>query len=97
MKRVILYGIDNHMHYDYTCTCCDEIWEESQLLNDRNLPLSNPCPFCGIKAVKRGIFNAPAMSYAGSKTVLQRAGSGWNDVLTGIAKGSGRQNTIQTR
>lgn len=98
MKRVILYGIDSiKMRYDYTCTNCNEIWEESQLLNDRDLPLSKPCPHCNANEVKRGIFNAPAMSYAGSKTVLQRAGSGWNDVLTGIKKASGRQSNIETR
>jgi hypothetical protein len=31
-----------------------------------------------------------------SKTPLRRAGSGWNDVLKKIKKGSGRSNTIKT-
>jgi hypothetical protein len=31
-----------------------------------------------------------------SKTPLRRAGSGWNDVLKKIKKGSARSNTIKT-
>lgn len=86
------------MQYDYHCLACEERWEESQLLNDRDLPLTLPCPHCKtIDSVKRGIFNAPAMSYGGSQSVLKRAGSGWNDVLTGIKKASGKNSTIQTK
>lgn len=86
------------MRYDYTCTECNEQWEEVQFLNDRDLPLTKPCPKCKAKdSVKRGFFTPSAVSYAGSKSILARAGSGWNDVLTSVKKASGRNNTIQTR
>ncbi len=86
------------MRYDYYCTECNEKWEETQFLNDRDLPLTMPCPKCNkSNCVKRGFFSAVRISYDGAQTVLQRAGSGWNDVLTGIKKASGRKSTIQTR
>jgi putative FmdB family regulatory protein len=86
------------MRYDYKCTQCDTVWEEVQFMNDRDLPLTLPCPHCQTNGtVKRGIFKTARVSYAGSKTVLQRAGSGWNDVLTSIKRASGRKSTIETR
>ena len=85
------------MRYDYYCQECNEAWEEVQFMNDRDLPLSSPCPHCKAEgAVKRGI-SSLAISYQGSKTVLQRAGSGWNDVLKKIKKASGRDNSLETR
>ena len=85
------------MNYDYYCTECDAKWEENQFLNDRDLPLTLPCPHCKAKeTVKRGI-TATRMSYAGIKSNLTRAGSGWNDLLCGVKKASARGNTIETR
>lgn len=86
------------MRYDYYCSECKEKWEESQFLNDRDLPRTLPCPKCGERdCVKRGFFNAAGISYGGSKSNLSRAGSEWNDLLTGIKKASGKDATIQTR
>jgi putative FmdB family regulatory protein len=86
------------MQYDYYCESCEEVWEERQFLNDRDLPTTLPCPHCkATGTVKRGFFKAAHFSYAGAKTNLQRAGSGWNDVLTSIKKASGRKSTIVTR
>jgi NAD-dependent SIR2 family protein deacetylase len=86
------------MRYDYYCSECQEKWEENQFLNDRDLPLALPCPKCKKpNCVKRGFFTATRMSYAGSKSNLARAGSGWNDLLTGIKKASARNTTIETR
>jgi len=69
---------------------------------DRNAPLSEPCVACaasGEGTVKRIISVAPRISYDGAQTVLQRAGSGWNDVLTKIQKANGRaaKKNIETR
>ncbi len=86
------------MQYDYFCDACKEVWEEKQFLNDRDVPLSLPCPHCKeVGSVKRGFFKASAISYGGSKSVLARAGSGWNDVLMGVKKASAKNNTIITR
>jgi len=53
----------------------------------------------GKDTVKRIIRSAPRISYDGAQTILQRAGSGWNDVLKKIQKGSGRgaRKTMETR
>jgi putative FmdB family regulatory protein len=85
------------MRYDYYCESCEEVWEETQFLNDRDLPTQEPCPHCGAKEVKRCVPNKMNLSYAGAKSPLARAGSGWNDVLTSIKKASGKKSTIQTR
>lgn len=86
------------MRYDYYCTNCEDLWEEIQFLNDRDLPTTLPCPTCKKEgSVKRGFFKASAISYGGSKSNLARAGSGWNDLLTGIKKASASNNTIITR
>jgi hypothetical protein len=67
-------------------------------MNDRDLPLSEPCPHCKTESqIKRLITNIPRIAYGGAKSNLARAGSGWNDLLTSIKKASGRSNTIQTR
>jgi len=63
----------------------------------RDAPCSEECPHCKqIGSVKR-IIAAPGISYAGAKTILQRAGSGWNDVLNKVKKASGRKANIETR
>ena len=85
------------MRYDYFCVECNARWEETQFMNDRDLPIALPCPHCSkTECVKRGVVSL-AVSYEGGKTVLQRAGSGWNDVLNKVKKASGRQTKIETR
>jgi predicted nucleic acid-binding Zn ribbon protein len=86
------------MTYTYRCESCNEQWEDRQLLNDRDLPTTQACCHCNSEGtVKRIIDFAPRISYDGAKTVLQRAGSGWNDVLTKVKKNSGRYSNIETR
>ena len=86
------------MTYTYKCENCNEQWEDRQLLVNRDLPTKEPCVYCKSNGtVKRIIDFAPRISYDGAKTILQRAGSGWNDVLTKIKKNSGRNANIETR
>lgn len=86
------------MNYDYYCDVCESTWEENNFMNQRDVPIGLPCPLCGIAgSVQRPLLNVARVSYDGNKTILQRAGSGWNDVLTKIKSKSGRHNTIETR
>lgn len=86
------------MTYTYCCGECNTQWEDRYSINDRDIPTQNECPHCKFNGnVKRIIDFAPRISYSGAKTVLQRAGSGWNDVLTKIKKGSGKKAKIETR
>lgn len=86
------------MTYTYRCDSCNEQWEDRHPMADRDVPTTKECPHCNSEGtVKRIIDFAPRVSYDGAKTVLQRAGSGWNDLLTKVKKGSGRHSNIETR
>ena len=70
------------------------MWEEEHLVKDRDLPVGNECA-CGQGGfIKRGVC-APGLSFEGAISPIRRAGSGWNDVLKGIKKASGKENTIE--
>ena len=38
---------------------------------------------------------APGLNFDGAISPIRRAGTGWNDVLKGIKKASGKDNTIE--
>lgn len=90
------------MLYDYTCTKCGAVWEENYPMVDRDKPVGQPCPeeHCSKKnkkcdgTISREV-TAPGLNYQGSVSAIRRAGSHWNDVLKGIKKASGRENTIE--
>ena len=81
-------------NYDFSCESCGHQYEENVPSAERDNPRS--CPSCSKKKVKRGV-SAVKVSYSGFKDNVTRAGSGWNDVLNKVKKGSGRSNTIRTR
>lgn len=81
-------------NYDFHCPDCNHEFEELVALADREKP--RKCPKCGKKKVTRKV-TAVKVNYGGFKDPLTRAGSGWNDLLTKVKKGSGRVNTIRTR
>jgi putative FmdB family regulatory protein len=85
------------MTYSYQCESCNHHWDANYPIDDRDSPLKQPCPACDASGQVRRLVASPAISYAGAKTVLQRAGSGWNDVLNKVKKGSGRKTNIETR
>ena len=65
-------------------------------MSARKEPEQEPCPNCNEKdCIEQTLNGAPAL-VSDSKTAMRRAGSGWNDVLKGIKKASGRENTIKT-
>lgn len=81
-------------NYDFNCESCGHEFTENVPIANRDDPRA--CPSCGKKNVKRGV-SAVKVSYSGFKENVTRAGSGWNDVLNKVKKGSGRSNTIRTR
>lgn len=62
-------------------------------MSKRDEATQEPCPDCGGE-IFRTMETGGLIS--DSKTPLRRAGSGWNDVLKKIKKGSSRRNTIKT-
>jgi len=86
------------MNYDYRCDSCEESWEESHNMNDRDVPTEKDCPKCGSSECVKRIPSAVRMSYQGRPgEAMRKAGSGWNDVLGKIKKGAGRKSTINTK
>lgn len=87
------------MTYTYKCKNCGATWENRCSYDDRDKPTAEPCASCESKdSVVRTYESLARISYDGAHTVLQRAGSGWNDVLNKIKKNSGRHaKNIQTR
>jgi putative FmdB family regulatory protein len=82
------------MTYDYYCDKCDKQWEESHPIADRDKPVGEACPCGKGGTVKRGVC-APSLSFEGSVSTVRKAGSGWNDVLKGIKKASGKESNIE--
>jgi predicted nucleic acid-binding Zn ribbon protein len=85
------------MIFEYCCSACKENFEEWLTHAKKEEPISKPCPKCGVVGSITHVFGVPAISYQGAKTTLQRAGSGWNDLLGKIKKTSGKANTIKTK
>jgi len=84
------------MIYEYKCQGCGHEFSESLKIEDRDRPLSAPCPHCHQENVVTRVFNGMSIAYSGFKSNVTRAGSGWNDVLKKIKAGAGKNNTIQT-
>tara|TARA_R110001606_G_scaffold114217_2_gene241629 strand:- start:1586 stop:1840 length:255 start_codon:yes stop_codon:yes gene_type:complete len=82
------------MIYDYYCEKCGDRWEQTMTIATRNDPVGTDCP-CGEKgSVKKGV-SAPGLNFQGAISPIRRAGTGWNDILKGIKKASGKENTIE--
>ena len=81
------------MKYDYKCRECEHEWDRYLPMDDRKIPESEPCPSCGAEGSVYQVIGCPGF-ISDSKSTLTRAGSGWQDVLKGIKKASGKSNTI---
>lgn len=88
------------MRYDYTCSSCNTQFELSCPIEDRNKAEGMPCPHCNsINTVTRDI-GMLAITHDGVKTLQQRAGTEFNDILKAIKKKhpeklrDGRKNSI---
>jgi putative FmdB family regulatory protein len=81
--------------YDYKCSECSEEWEQNYKMDDRNIPLGEPCPKCGAtdcvtqKIGSGGIGDAIRMG-------LTKPPAGFNEVLRNISKVS-PNNTMKIR
>ncbi len=83
------------MMYQFRCSACSAEFEANLSMNERDAPLLIPCKQCNTGKINR-VFTTAGISYAGNKSAVRRAGSGWNDVLKKIKSTAGRTNTIDT-
>ena len=84
------------VNYEYTCRECGYKWTESLSMKDRDLPLSKPCPYCGLVGSVRRVFSTGVISYD-TKDPLTRAGDGWKEVQQKIISGCTKDHTIRTK
>lgn len=79
--------------YDYHCDACGHEFTEQLRIDDRKIPVENPCPKCNqSKNIQQTI--KPVGFVSSSISTLRRAGSEWGDVLKKVKKASGKGNTI---
>jgi len=79
-------------NYEFICNKCGAYEEIILPLSKRDD--DRYCPDCFGGKMER-IIGAPRISYDGAMSPIKRAGSGWNDVLKGIKKASGRDANIE--
>jgi len=84
------------MTYSYQCQACHHSWDELVPMSQRDEPCAKKCPGCSKKGKITRELPALKISYDVIGP-LKRAGTGWNDVLNRIKKGSGKQSNIETR
>ena len=84
------------MTYEFKCEACEASWELTLPVDDRDKPLTEPCPECNEKGCVKRCVSAARVSYQGFISPITRAGDGWNDVLKKVHSTSGKQSKIQT-
>lgn len=80
------------MIYEYRCNACEHIFDRTLKMDDRKIPETEPCPECGQNEVKQKLSTSGFVTQ--SIGTLRKAGTEWQDVLKGIKKASGKDNSI---
>lgn len=73
--------------YEYSCSSCENKWEESHKISERKTPESLPCPKCGAKTVTQGIFTAPPFGDP-VRLGLIKPNSGFKEVIAKVKERS---------
>jgi len=61
------------MTYDYKCDECKAVWEDAFPTKDRDRPLAEPCPHCGVEGKITRPMCLPGIQYDGVKPLQKRA------------------------
>lgn len=80
--------------YSYRCRSCDHKFEKYQMMDDRKIPESEPCPNCEYYDVYQSV-STPRLLYTVDNSL--KTTSSFNDRMKEIKKGKGKDNTIETR
>lgn len=78
--------------YEYQCDSCQYKWEEYRLIDERDIPIENPCPECNDNKVSRCVASAGIHSGRG----LGKVDNGFKDIIKQIKKNN-PGNCIQER
>ena len=82
-------------NYDYKCTHKDCLYHEEKNIpiDDRDVPIKEPCPFCGNTTIER-IFDSPRITWGFRGSTIQSHTPGvFQDHLKEIKKKAGPRAT----
>jgi len=76
--------------YTYTCSKCNESWDDIQSLAESDKPTTEPCPKCKAEnCVSRESVYSTNMSADNTMTPDKATGGQWNELMGRMKKGAG--------
>lgn len=74
--------------YNFKCTSCENSWDCFLSMNERDKPLSEPCPKCKKQTVEREWMGAE-LSIASDATLTPNKATGgrWNELMSKMKSG----------
>jgi len=72
--------------YDFRCEACEELWEETLMISDRDKPLKKKCPSCGEKKVKKAITGFPGLGVDTTLTADKKTGGQFSRMMEQVKK-----------
>lgn len=81
--------------YDYACAKCDHRFEKLLKIEDRELPMKEPCPNCLRKDCVSLSISAPSLVSPFRVDGLKKPATQFKERMQQIKKTSGRGNTIK--
>ena len=74
--------------YNYSCSLCNKLWEETQSIADRESPCALPCPHCKKKKVFKTMEGClPGLGADANLTPNRASGGRWNELMSKIKSG----------
>ncbi len=85
------------MTYEFQCDACDNNFITNVPLDERNTPLTQPCPKCGATQTIRRVFGSTITHDTMDVQTRARkvSGEAYTEVMTRIQKHSGKYNTVR--
>ena len=72
--------------YDYTCSSCDHVFERHLSMSNSELPLSDPCPSCGVSGSVRQCLGLTPIAYLSDKGFAKKIPSDFRNLLSMMKK-----------
>lgn len=78
--------------YDYICNSCKHVFEQNEIIDNRDNPTKEKCPNCGKKKVKREMTCQKNLIVDSVRIGVRKPDGGIREVLTEIKKNHPRGN-----
>jgi putative FmdB family regulatory protein len=73
--------------YEYKCNECEHTFDDYLSVSDRDKPLKQPCPECGVKAVSK-LVSATTMGVDMNCTPDKKTGGDWSRLMDKMKRGT---------